>query len=273
MTRMGFIRYAYAQVGRLPTPEVGMPRRNQREQHVPLDLTPPDTRRRSDPIPPRQWDAEDPHLRRLRQEKQAAIRQAEARKRNGIDWSVCLVPGCGESLDYFGLTLPVAENRNTDDYLPLCTNHSLVVWQRVQLIKNEPTVLVAAEDARAARARRDQERAAEEAARRRASQDGEIYFVRINDLVKVGWTRTLGRRLKEYGAGAELLAHYPAKAHEEHPLHKQLRPALAKGREWYRDGDLVQLFINHALERYGPPTAEAEWTEPKPDLVAQRRRR
>lgn len=102
---------------------------------------------------------------------------------------------------------------------------------------------------------------------------GSCTSLRINDLVKVGWTKNLHRRLKEYGAGAEMLCHYPATRNDETTLHRQLRSVLAKGREWYHDGDVIRLFVRQAIERHGPPTIiAADWTEPRKDVIKLRRR-
>lgn len=91
-------------------------------------------------------------------------------------------------------------------------------------------------------------------------------------LIKVGWTRDICQRPRSYGASAELLVCYPATRDDETCLHRQLRPALAKGREWYEDGAIVQAFIDEALAKYGLPNVDPMWTTPKPIVAGKRHR-
>lgn len=266
-----------------------MPRRNQRDDSVPpLDLTPTDlkplSRSRSGEFPgPRPYWAkpvEDPYLRRMREEREQADRQAEARKSNGIDWSVCLVPGCGRDLRVLSYAYLRARNRDTDHLVPLCDYHATVAWRQLQNRNKEPLVMrtTAEVDQEIRDKWAAQEIAAAEArtAEAKAMRRGLMYLVRINDLIKIGWTKDLPRRLKEYGAGAELLCHYPATLADETDLHRSLRPALAKGREWYHhDHKLVQIHLASSLKHHGPPRISAEWTQPveKKDPIRLRRRR
>lgn len=249
-----------------------MPRRNNRGESVPpLDITPADIPKRVQigerPLGPRPYWAkpvEDPYLRRRREERERADRQAEARKRDGVDWSVCLVPGCGEDLRIYGALIFRIEDRDPDKSLPLCDHHATVAWRQIQSRKGDPLIMRTTAEVDAELRHRQATKEAEAAARRKADRNGHMYFVRINDLIKIGWTRNLGRRLKEYGAGAELLCHYPAHADEETALHRQLRPSLAKGREWYHHDDVVSMHIADTLKRHGSPRVTADWTEPAP---------
>lgn len=94
-------------------------------------------------------------------------------------------------------------------------------------------------------------------------ESGHIYFVKIGDLVKVGWSSRLIERLKQYGASAEVLVHYPATRSDEALLHQQLEPSRAKGAEWYRDDPILRAFLNRALEEHGPPTVIPKWRTPR----------
>lgn len=251
-----------------------MPRRNHRraEQYEPLDLTPAElTRPSRNPFMEAKRRQE-----RERQERLDRIeRQKQARINRGIDWSVCLVPGCGEALTVHGN----AEHRSPKwrDHkvlLPLCVDHLAVAAGQAEMLKKAPysiqSIARIMDDRLLAKAKevREQERL-EFAAR----QDGDIYFVRVGSLVKVGWTRDLYSRLKSYGASAELLVSYPATRTDETDLHRQLRPALAKGREWYEDGEIIASFVAEALTRYGmPPTFDTLWTEPKRVVAGKRHR-
>lgn len=246
-----------------------MSRRNQRHsESPPLDFTqlPPAAPK------PKPISAVDPARARQRREYEAAERQHQARINGGIDWYVCLVPGCGQELStYFRPTFADPEKRDHTRHLPLCIQHQLVVWHNVQATKRDPLVIEASEGL-LDRVLADQEAAHQkQKAAHLARRDGHMYFIQINDLIKVGWTRDLHDRLRHYGASAELLAHYPATRDDETNLHRQLRPALAKGREWYHHGDILRMYLAETLAKHGPPTVKVTWTEPK-DVIRTRRR-
>lgn len=247
-----------------------MPRKNHRVEHVPLDLTPDVLPRQVSTGPRPGWAG---GTQRAETDAQRSERQRLARMRVGIDWTVCLVPGCGRSVAIFGKPDRRYDERDSEASLPMCHPHLVVAWRQIQKSAGNPTVVAAIQDADAEQRRKDDEREAHNLAQDQGGT-GVIYFIRHNGLVKAGWTSNFFNRLKSYGPGAEVLCHYPGTRADETALHRQLRPALAKGREWYHDGDLVALFVKHAVERHGRPSiTSVYWTEPKPDMVAQRRRR
>lgn len=181
---------------------------------------------------------------------------------------ICLVPECGR----FSIASPML----WPDDIPVCAFHGVTIWNQIERSRHRTDVHSALETLSEQRIERKAVLAAEEAEAHKdwlKSQDGEIYFIRLNHLVKVGWTRDLESRLKNYGASAELIVHYPARRSDETQLHRQLRPALAKGREWYRDCDIIQMFASNALATYGPPTVSANWTEPAKNGKRSRQRR
>lgn len=251
-----------------------MARKNNRhEVFVPIDLTPAD-------IPKPKAAPRDAGWREIRDRQAEAYnnreeRQRKARVERGVDWSVCLIPGCGEEyqLGVFG-HLPHENRRNVDLELPLCWRHMAVVVEMVlPRLVHEGRFLDAIADLRQELAERDRREQAEEQAAFMARENGEIYFVRLGDLVKVGWTRDLWSRLKSYGASAELLVSYPGTRQDETTLHRQLTPARAKGREWYEDGAIIAHFIDEALAKYGPPEQfDGMWTKPKQVVVSKRHR-
>lgn len=155
----------------------------------------------------------------------------------------------------------------------MCYDHAAVVWRSlVAHHANDPKFAEAVADVNERAAQRDQREHEERKASRKANvTHGDIYFVRLGGLVKVGWTRDLWGRLKSYGASAELLVSYPGSRDDETNLHRQLRPALAKGREWYHDGEIIAHFIHEALAKYGtPPRFDDMWTQPKQVVAGKR---
>lgn len=108
--------------------------------------------------------------------------------------------------------------------------------------------------------------------RRKPASVGEIYFVQIDDLIKVGWTTKLADRVRAYGPKAELLANYPGTRADEAALHRQLTPARFRGREWYSDCDIIRAFVAETVERHGGPRFDRiSWTEPKTSNIKPKR--
>lgn len=242
-----------------------MGRRNRRvETFAPLDLTPSDLN--TPPHSEAQWAVR--HARNRESDRGRSERQQRARINRGIDWSSCVIPGCGKSLRTHGASFgtPAIDRRDASLDLPMCYDHAAVVWKALaRSFVSDPKFIEAVADVNERLQQRESRELEERKASKRANiTHGDIYFVRVGGLVKVGWTRDLWARLKSYGAAAELLVTYPGSRDDETNLHRQLRPALAKGREWYHDGDVIAHFINEALAKYGmPPTFESLWTEPK----------
>jgi hypothetical protein len=242
-----------------------MGRKNSRLPAYESDIPPAPitvTRRRLET--PKERDSRvDAELSRKRQrnEKRIAGRVASA-----VDWSTCCIPGCGTTI-----TPMAAFYRDASQQLPLCTYHeTLVSLQANPWIRDKDH-----EDMRRLMARRY----VEEEHTRFERQDiieendgasqGQIYVIRQGGLIKVGWSSKLRSRLKSYGAGVEILAHYPATRAEETGLHRSLRPYLARGREWYQDCKLLADVVDGIIKRHGAPTVFPYWTEPKPAQSAR----
>lgn len=250
-----------------------MPRRNNRRETVPpLDLTPAD-------IPPpqpknvRPWEPRPRVKTRAERENENAERQLQARMRRGIDWNICLVPGCGEPLQFYGRAeYRQVEYRDPNKRLPLCIRHQLIVWHQVQGSRDIPGVIEANNEL--IRERQERADAEHEAAKRAhlAKQDGHIYYIRLNGLIKAGWTRSLHNRLRAYGPDVEILCHHKGSRQDETTLHRNLRPFLARGREWYEDCDGMRDIIAKAVERHGEPYIEINWTSPAEPPIKVRRR-
>ena len=251
-----------------------MPRKHRRDvEHPPLDITPEDIpaprRARRRWVSEFEWEEERDERDRRRWEYQMACRAAERRKRvqAAIDWNVCMVPGCGDR------TVRVPEwARDVDAELPICAHHAIIVKQQIEPYWSRRDVIV---ERVQVQKHKDQvadglERSVE-IAHNGNSAKGQIYFLRQNGLVKVGWSSNLLNRLKAYGPDVEILCHYPGSRQDETLLHRQLRPFLAKGREWYEDCKLIEDMVARIVSEHGAPRLAARWTEPKPDPIRHRR--
>lgn len=246
-----------------------MPRRNKgREQYEPLDLTPTQVNRDADRERNKQKPRESFHdwqNRRRANEQERAERQRAARINGGIDWSVCLVPGCGKELKLWGGPDPAHRFRAHDFALPLCIDHLVVAFNQAKRASDKDLPLCVAAYTRVLERRQailDAE-ADEDKRAFMARTDGHLYAVRQGNLIKIGWSREVSARVRGYGAGVEVLAAWPGTRADETALHRQLRPALVKGREWYEDGPILADLIARVVDQYGEPWVADTWTRPK----------
>lgn len=180
-----------------------------------------------------------------------------------ISWYECCIPGCGTKTYTRGL-------RDVSCNLPLCNRHLVIILKRGSYRDEDPDVL-------AARGRWARQQAHNLEKHERALANGglvvpgQIYFVRQNGLVKVGWSAKLENRLRQYGANVEILCHFPATRDDETNLHRQLRPYLARGREWYEDCPLIHDVVAGYIKQHGEPVIKPYWTKPKKPTVRPRR--
>lgn len=205
----------------------------------------------------------DEQRRKRRIERAARIQQrmVEDSRKN---WTKCILPGCNFQVP--------KELEGTGIAFPMCSPHIAVAVRHVLRNPDRFPQVTEAEAALEARARAIQaeikaEDAAEEAeyraSLRRGDAIGEIYYVRVSGLIKVGWTAGLHSRVRSYGPTAELLAHYTATRNQEKLLHQQLTPSRAKGREWYHEDDILKRYIAEAVDQHGEPEfTRVNWTEP-----------
>lgn len=82
---------------------------------------------------------------------------------------------------------------------------------------------------------------------------GIVYYIRMNGLVKIGFTTDLSKRSRAYPPGSELLATEPAGRYTERDRHQQFSRWLARGREWFEESDLLREHIAELVSRYGVP--------------------
>lgn len=190
----------------------------------------------------------------------AAKRAAARRERNLNSESpkvaICAIRGCRTKL-------------YEDRRLTVCLEHAVTIWEIIERFDQDPYLREAVPREIGRRdAIRAEHRKIEDAETRRwvNSPDtvGDIYYARVGNLIKVGWTTDLYGRIKSYGADAELLAHYEATRRDETNLHRNLVPSRAKGREWYHDDPIIRSFIYRTIREHGPPRfTETGWTRPK----------
>jgi hypothetical protein len=71
-------------------------------------------------------------------------------------------------------------------------------------------------------------------AKAQGQTEGLVYYVRLGNHIKIGYTRDIKARLRSYGPTAVLLASEPDPGGVEHERHRQFAEHLAAGNEWFR---------------------------------------
>lgn len=167
-------------------------------------------------------------------------RDGQARRR--VRMTECVMPECTR-----------LAHRNAK--YPLCLAHLLGVWQHVEASDDRPTgewegepkpmPTITSEEAEA------RALAARERQRRAAAQVGTLYVLDAHDgMVKIGWTsRELTQRLDQYPPHFRLIVAVPGSRADERDVHRSLRHALSKGREWYDPTSEVVRLINEWITK------------------------
>lgn len=62
---------------------------------------------------------------------------------------------------------------------------------------------------------------------------GTVYFARVGELIKIGWSSDVDARLSHLHADA-VFHTQPGTRHDERALHAKFNHLLVKGREWFR---------------------------------------
>jgi hypothetical protein len=134
---------------------------------------------------------------------------------------------------------------------PICEGHALHVYD----------LIVQAKPAGELEARKDGlASAAAVAANTRAAKDGQskaaqtapgyVYYLRIGDRIKIGWTSNVWQRTKAYPPNAELLATHPGTRETEKLMHAKFAHLLVDGREWFQDHDSIKLHVMKVVDQY-----------------------
>jgi hypothetical protein len=147
----------------------------------------------------------------------------------------CPIPGCKDRLLEGAL---------------VCIRHAVEIWQLVQRSKGDPEIHQIAVETVAERVRR-----LDEAERKRIEfnkQHGTIYYVRVDEKIKIGWTSNLDQRMRAYPPHMQLLATHPGDRADERDLHRSFARFRASGREWYHPAEILLDHIESAATWRSP---------------------
>lgn len=112
---------------------------------------------------------------------------------------------------------------------PICALHAIAVYRRMHETVTEVRDNYRDHlDVHAA--------AVEEVHAQANTQHHRVYYARIGDLIKIGVTLNVPRRIASYPPGAELLAVERGGEDLEGRRHRQFRHLLVSRKEWFRPG-------------------------------------
>lgn len=98
-----------------------------------------------------------------------------------------------------------------------------------------------------------EERHEAEKAALRQDRDGFVYYIRIGERIKVGYSVDVKQRMRAYPPGSELLAVEPGDRDLETQRHRQFAGSRTDGREWFRPtADILEL-TQEIVATYGEP--------------------
>lgn len=100
----------------------------------------------------------------------------------------------------------------------LCDEHAVQVWHEVEFVKGTSSSLTA-----------DKTPASQPV----AEVQEWIYYLRLDEKIKIGWTANFAQRMKSYPPHAKVIIKHPGTRAEERDLHRTFTPSRASGREWY----------------------------------------
>lgn len=151
------------------------------------------------------------------------MRQIQRRPRR----PVCVWPGC--------------ETDQSPRYtkVPLCSSHAITVSHQVQITENPGMALPTPYRPAAL----PHDRPGIPGQRQGEVRPGWIYYLRIDDRIKIGYASILKDRLKSYPPNARLLAAHEGTKDDEAELHKRFRPYRRDGREWYLICEPIQQHV------------------------------
>ncbi len=187
----------------------------------------------------------------------------------------CAWPRCREPLE-----VPIQGSHESlvKRYGVLCKTHALDVAAAVLreqqthvLIEHIFTKQTTKDAVRLSEQRGARERYEAASAALRQDRDGFVYFLRVGERIKIGYSVDVKRRMREYPPGSELLAVEPGDRDLETQRHRQFAGSLLDGREWFRPTPDVLELVDEIVKTYGEPRQFAHHYRRKTEPVKVRR--
>lgn len=162
-------------------------------------------------------------------------------EQKGVGWvftpATCTVPDCDDPIEYVAC-------------YPLCLPHAFELADRMGEMKltkmavSTQRRLISADDRRKRQEQKERDL--------RAEAPGLVYYLRVGEHVKIGFTAVeLRSRLRAYPPGSALLAAEPGSKALEKQRHAQFRAMKAAGREWFTPHAALDEHIAQVVAEHG----------------------
>jgi hypothetical protein len=101
--------------------------------------------------------------------------------------------------------------------------------------------------------RAEDERHEAEKAALRQDREGFVYYLRVGERLKIGYSVDVKRRMRAYPPGSDLLAVEPGDRALETQRHRQFAGSRTDGREWFRPTPDILDLVGEIVGTYGEP--------------------
>jgi hypothetical protein len=148
----------------------------------------------------------------------------------------------------------------------LCYDHAIEIVTYFEGYKNHPAIshnmIVRAHHERDEIQRKDNRIRTMRLVGERAP--GFVYYIRIDQHIKIGYALDVAKRMRAYPPSAVLLAAHPGTKATEKQMHLEYRRYLDRGREWFTQGPKLMAHIDDVVQKFGDPKILAyEYTRAK----------
>lgn len=137
-------------------------------------------------------------------------------------------------------------------HVPMCDFHGRLVHADVDATLIEPEATQYERLTRQTNLIRNRSHAARQATPV-SERPGHIYYLRIGDVIKIGYASRLVARLRTYPPSMVLLAVHKGTLKDEAELHARFSPDRRAGREWYEQSERLQAHITAMRRQFGIP--------------------
>lgn len=137
----------------------------------------------------------------------------------------------------------------------LCREHAFEIVSELDRIYQDKTTEEKIIDAYR-RVEKEDTRKRREASMRavaRTNEPGFVYYIRMDDLIKIGYAKDVTRRMRAYPPSAQLLAIHPGTPAVEKRMHDQFHAFLRRGREWFAPHEQILSHIEETRAKFGDP--------------------
>ncbi|MCT1446200.1 GIY-YIG nuclease family protein [Brevibacterium casei] len=163
----------------------------------------------------------------------------------------CSIHHCDE--EPFNVAGPIDDS---DEPLKLCRQHLFAALGLAGRLFTDQQISSIIADHRISEVKNRERLKAEQKARAHSRQAGWIYYIRVGDLLKIGYATSVWDRLTSYPPNITVLAIHPGTRELEAHLHRKFRLLLQKGREWYADDGTISDHIGNVRQEFGTPAQQ-----------------